>query len=236
VDSPASTGLKDLAPALDALPLFPLPQTVLFPGALLPLHIFEPRYRAMVKDALETHRVLAVVLITGGTDTDSPVIADVAGAGVIIDHAELPGGRYNILVRGRARVRLTELPFVPPYRRARGEILMPSHAAITRGLLGDTPHTGGHGEVSPGDLAALLSTAASFAAVVRERDKTFDFRTPKDAGPAAIADLCAHHLVLDAKERQAILETLDIGQRVRRVAEVLAVQRATLAPARGELN
>src|SRR3954462_2326372 len=107
-----SSGLRDLGPALSALPLFPLP-TVLFPGAMLPLHIFEPRYRAMIRDALDTHRALAVVLITDPNTLDEhghPVIAEIAGAGVIVDHAELPSGRFNILVRGRARVRLEELP------------------------------------------------------------------------------------------------------------------------------
>ena len=102
----------DLAPALTALPLFPLPQTVLFPGALLPLHVFEPRYRALVRDVLKTHRSLSVVLITDPGQIDEhghPAIAPVAGVGIIIDHAELPGGRYNILLRGRARVALAEL-------------------------------------------------------------------------------------------------------------------------------
>src|SRR5215468_9252705 len=121
VGSPASAGLRDLLPALSALPLFPLPM-VLFPGALMPLHIFEPRYRAMVRDLLETHRALAVVLITDHDRLDEhghPRIAAVAGAGVIIDHVELPSGRFNILVRGRARVALEELPFgEKPYRRA----------------------------------------------------------------------------------------------------------------------
>lgn len=222
MDPPSSRGLADLAPALDALPLFPLPQTVLFPGALLPLHVFEPRYRTMVKDVLDSHRCLAVVFITDPADVDRhghPRIASVAGAGVIVDHAELPGGRYNILLRGRARVRLTERPFVPPYRVARTEVL-----------------SSGTAEVADADLSALVSTATAFSALVRERDKSFEFRLPRDAPPGLIADLCAHHLVLDGKERQAILETLDPSARVRRVAEALALQRITLAPGPGEMN
>jgi ATP-dependent Lon protease len=217
---PASSGLRDISPALGALPLFPLPQTVLFPGCLLPLHIFEPRYVTMIGEVLETHRALAVVLITEAAHgSDQAQIASVAGAGVIVDHTELPGGRYNILVRGRARVRLAELPFVPPYRRAAAEILsVPA------------------GEVPSGDISALVSTATSFAHMVKGRDGAFDFRLPRDAPPALIADLCAHHLVLDARERQAILETLEPAARVRRVAEALAVQRVALNPARGEPN
>ncbi|MRG92935.1 LON peptidase substrate-binding domain-containing protein [Polyangium spumosum] len=214
--------LSDLLEALEALPLFPLPNTVLFPGAHLPLHVFEPRYRAMVEDALATHRSMAIVMITDERAVDAhghPEIAGVAGLGTILDHAELPGGRYNILLRGRARVRLSELSFVPPYRRARADVLVPPDEEITQS-----------------ELSALVSTATAFTQFVRERDRGFEFRLPQGAKPALLADLCAHHLVLDARERQAILETLSPRARVRRVAEVLAMQRHTLAPGGRELN
>ena len=214
--SPIRVVLPDITSALGALPLFPLPQTVLFPEAILPLHIFEPRYRAMVRDALATHRTLAVALITDANEVDAhghPKIAEVAGVGVIIDHTELPGGRYNIILKGRARVRFdAELPFVKPYRRARASLLTPQE-----------------GHVSQSDLAALVSSATAFASIVRARDKSFELRLPRDAAPATLADLCAHQLVLDARERQATLEVLDVPTRVRRVAEILAVQRLTLS-------
>lgn len=222
----APSRVADLAEALTALPLFPLPQTVLFPGALMPLHIFEPRYRAMVRDVLETHRSLAIVLITNDEPIDAhghPAIASVASVGTIMDHVELAGGRFNILLRGRARVRLEELPFVPPYRRAAATELIP-------------PQT----EPLQRDLAALVSSATTFASFVKERERTFAFRLPEGASPGLLADLCASHLVLDAKERQAILETLDPRERVRRVAEALAVQMLTLGAAdrssSGKLN
>ncbi|NUQ72611.1 MAG: LON peptidase substrate-binding domain-containing protein [Polyangiaceae bacterium] len=213
--------MPDLAPALEALPLFPL-QTVLFPGALLPLHVFEPRYRALVRDILETHRALSVVLVTNPLDVDAhgqPAIASIAGAGVIVDYAELPDGRYNILVRGRARVRLRELPFEPPYRRAAATVL-------------ESPEA----EVSQADLTSLVSAATSFTSLVRERERSFELPLPKNAVPAVIADLCAHHLVIDPRERQAILEMLDVPARVRRVAEVLAMQRLALSGGPRDVN
>lgn len=213
--------LPDLAPALEALPLFPL-QTVLFPGALLPLHVFEPRYRALVRDILETHRALSVVLVTNPLDVDAhgqPAIASIAGAGVIVDYAELPDGRYNILVRGRARVHLRELPFEPPYRRAAATVL-------------ESPEA----EVSQADLTSLISAATSFTSLVRERERSFELPLPKNAVPAVIADLCAHHLVIDPRERQAILEMLDVPARVRRVAEVLAMQRLALSGGPRDVN
>ena len=219
----APPSLRDIAAALDVLPVFPLPQTVLFPGALLPLHIFEPRYRAMVKDVLATNKALAIALIreTGERDGNrNPPIEAVAGVGLIIDHAELADGRYNILLRGRARVQLEELPFVPPYRRARATLL---HSTV--------------GEPPPRDVAALLASAAAFAADIRARDPEFDFRIPPHTSAAAACDLASHHLVLDARERQSILETLDVAVRLRRTTESLALQHAALqGSTRGPMN
>jgi ATP-dependent Lon protease len=71
---------------------------------------------------------------------------------------------------------------------------------------------------------------------VREKEPRFDFPLPKDAPAGTIADLCAHHLVLDVKERQSLLETLDVGERVRRVAEALALQRLALAGDPKQMN
>jgi len=213
MESPPASS-RDLGPALDALPIFPLPQTVLFPGALLPLHVFEPRYRTMVKDALATHKAIGVALIREGHDRDShghPRIEPVIGVGVIIDHLELPDGRYNILLHGRGRVRLEELPFIPPYRRARATLLAP---VITEALARD--------------VTALLASAAAFAGDIRARDPEFDFRIPPHTPPGTAADLAAHHLVLDARERQALLETLDVAERVQRTTEALALQHAAL--------
>jgi ATP-dependent Lon protease len=223
MEGPPLSSVRDLGPALDVLPIFPLPQTVLFPGALLPLHVFEPRYRAMVKDCLATHKAMAIALIceTGERDTyKHPAIEKVAGIGVIIDHVELPDGRYNILLHGRARVRLEELPFVPPYRRAKATVL---HATAS--------------DPAQRDVAALLASAAAFAGDIRSRDPEFDFRIPPHTAPATACDLAAHHLVLDARERQSILETLDVSVRVRRTTEALALQHAALqGTTRGPMN
>jgi ATP-dependent Lon protease len=207
------------AQALEALPIFPLPTTVLFPGALLPLHIFEARYRAMIRDCLALHKTLAVALIRDVGERDAhnqPTIEPIAGVGLIVDHMKLADGRYEILVHGRARVRLEELPFLPPYRRARATVLYPVAA-----------------EPTPHELVALIASAAAFAADIRSRDSTFEFCLPPRSKAAAAADLAAHHLVLDARERQALLETLDVSQRVRRTTEALALQHAALHAATG---
>ncbi len=103
------------------IPLFPLPGVVLLPGTILPLHIFEPRYRAMVADALEGNRMIGMAMLKPGWESAeaSPAVHEVGGAGEIIESEQLEDGRYNILLEGRFRYRILkeELP-AAPYRTA----------------------------------------------------------------------------------------------------------------------
>ncbi len=200
--------------ALEALPVFPLPQVTLFPGARLPLHIFEPRYRKMTSDCLAGHRAMAVTQLLGpaqGAD-EAPPIAIVAGVGMVVEAEPLPDGRFNLVLEGCARVRLFELPFVAPYRRARalllGELLSEPAAA---------------------EVAALSATARAFVALVRARDPDFRFAVPEAGLPGPrLADLCAQRLILDASDRQSALELLDPAARVCFVRDILAGQLARL--------
>ncbi|HEU4537093.1 MAG TPA: LON peptidase substrate-binding domain-containing protein, partial [Polyangiaceae bacterium] len=223
-------------------PLFPLPHTVLFPGALLPLHVFEPRYRIMTKHCLATHRTMAVVLVTDPrseraprsergpgsergafaegaslSERELPAIAPVASAGVIVEAAELPDGRFNLLLRGEARVRLAELPFVPPFRRAEATVV---------------PDEGE--EPLERDLLALLSLVASFTATIRAQNAAFDFQLPPNLPGALAANLVAQHLVLDAGARQELLEMLSPRERVRRTLDLLALQHSALGKRSGK--
>ncbi|MEO7111448.1 MAG: LON peptidase substrate-binding domain-containing protein [Polyangiaceae bacterium] len=212
-----------LQAALGALPIFPLGQVALFPNALLPLHIFEPRYRALLKDCLETHGALAIAHVEDPADVDElghPKISPLAGAGVIVEHEMLPGGRANIVLRGVARVRLEELPFVPPYRHARA-VVVPDHES----------------SVKSADRAALLGAATAFASAVRRHDKSFSFQVPADLDDGALADVCAHHLLVDPAARQTVLEQPDVNERVHLVTRELIVQRTALfGVAGGALN
>jgi len=209
----------DLEAALRDLPIFPLPQVVLFPRALLPLHIFEPRYRTMLADALASHRTIAMALVDPTGDLDErgqSKIAPIAGVGTIIEHQQLPDCRSNILLHGQARVRLEELPFVPPYRRARATLLEEVQTTV-----------------SEGDKASLFAAATAFIAELAKRDPKVKFQLPRNLPPGAIADMCAHHLVIDARARQAVLEELDVAARVRKVIEELAAQHMELSRERG---
>ena len=92
------------------LPIFPLPNVVLFPQVFLPLHIFEPRYRSMVADAIGGDRLIGVVLLRPGWESDydgRPPVFPVGCAGVITHHDRLPDGRFNIVLRGLEKFRIT---------------------------------------------------------------------------------------------------------------------------------
>ena len=107
--------------------LFPLPGLVFFPHAVQPLHIFEPRYRQMAADALGGDRLIAPVLLKPGWEEnydDAPAVHPVACLGRIAVDQLLPDGRYNLVLRGLARVRVVEeLDTEKRYRQARVEVL-----------------------------------------------------------------------------------------------------------------
>src|SRR5215467_10625354 len=108
----------------DLLPLFPLPNVVLFPNVFLPLHIFEPRYREMVADAIATDRMIGMVLLRRGWEGDyegRPPVYPVGCSGVVTHFERLSDGRYNIVLRGLERFRILQEDADLRYRRARVE-------------------------------------------------------------------------------------------------------------------
>jgi ATP-dependent Lon protease len=205
---------RSFAAALSALPIFPLPQVVLFPEAVLPLHVFEPRYRAMLKHCLATHGALIIAQIVGGEDDHGrPRIADIAGGGLVVEHQSLPDGRANIVVRGQARLRLHELDpdDARPYRMARATLLEERSVSVPE-----------H------DRVALVAAATMFATEVKKHDPSFVFRMPATPNAGNIADLCAFQLVVDPATRQAALDELDPRARVTLVLNQLALQQSAM--------
>lgn len=191
------------------LPIFPLPDVTLFPHTVLPLHVFEARYRAMVTDALARDRRLAVVMLKPGYETDyagKPAVHEIAGAGEIVKWERLPTGRYNMLVQGRWRIRIErELPTDTLYRVVQAEVL----------------------EDVPGadDVAALVrrvrqTCRAVLAALDRPRD-LLDTALGDDAAPGVVADRVAAAFLSDAGVRQALLEATDVSRRLTRLVTAL---------------
>ena len=112
------------------IPLFPLATVVFFPNTLLPLHVFEPRYRQMVKDIIDGERIIGMVLLKPGWEKSyegNPEIYSVAGMGRIVNSEPLDDGRFNIVLYGLKRVKIIDIVKDIPYRLARVEILEDVH-------------------------------------------------------------------------------------------------------------
>ena len=205
------------AAELESLPVFPLPRVVFFPGATLPLHLFEPRYRAMVEDCIEHGpRAMAVTMLGPGWEMDydgRPPIHTIAGAGRIIHHQKRTNGTYDLLLQGMCRVKLEELPADDrPYRRAKATPLIDSHTS----------------RLSGNDVAAMLSCVRTTVELVRRKHPAFALELHSDATPSQVADRVSDRLISDPSRRQELLETVDVATRVRRVTEMVGSLLATL--------
>jgi Lon protease-like protein len=214
----------ELAVALGHLPMFPLPGVVLFPHALMPLHIFEDRYRAMTRDVLASRRFLAVSLIVPGErpDAEKPAVQRIAGVGEIVMSHELPDGRYNLVLRGRARIRIDEeLASDRPYRVVAATVL-PDLPVSELGELNDAAETL---RVLVGHLADAIPEGGELLRQVVAAQGT----------PVELVDVVSAALIDDAGLRQRLLETREITARLERVsAEVVAMTGRIRAP--GPMN
>lgn len=194
------------------VPVFPLPKLVLFPGTYLPLHIFEPRYRDMLKDTLAgDQRLIAVVQLKPGWEPSyesNPAIYDVAGIGRIVQHTHNADGTYDIVLEALARAHLSELAADGlRYRRATATVLR---------------ERAPEGGVQQSDVSSLLSLATRVAAIVKRALPGFTMQAEQDDTPALLSDRIADQFVLDPAARQDLLETLDVALRIRGVTVQLA--------------
>ena len=135
------------------IPIFPLADVMLFPNMSRPLHIFEPRYRAMVADALEGDHLIGMVLLRPGYEADyegRPPIYSIGCAGRITQVEQLPDGRYAIVLRGLVKFRVTSEDASRSYRLAQVEALPELLDDEERAALGEHRH----------ELTALLASIA----------------------------------------------------------------------------
>ena len=193
------------APAL-IVPIFPLPDLTFFPHTLLPLHIFEARYRAMVIDASRATASWSWSRLQPGYEASyagKPPVYPVAGLGEIVRCERLATGRYNILLRGECRVRIErELPSDTLYRLVRAQRLTDAEPTA---------------DTAPALVRVRAGCHALLEALARPADM-LDTALAEGQTAGAIADRVAAAVLPDADLRQSLLETLDVGARLTRVA------------------
>ena len=195
-----------------SIPLFPLPNVVLFPNVFLPLHIFEPRYRQMVADALHGDRIIGMVLLRPGFEADyqgRPPIYAVGCAGVITHSQPLGDGCYDIVLRGLEKFRIVSEDTSRPYRIGQVEPLAePIPAQETQPLRHQRQR-----------LEAVLA-----AAIERVRAEP---KFPPSVPDEDLVNALAQYLELDIVERQALLECNGVLARCRALIDLLEMKLHT---------
>jgi uncharacterized protein len=188
------------------VPIFPLPDLALFPNTLLPLHIFEPRYRAMVTDSLARDRRLAIVGLKPGYEGDyagRPAVHEVAGLGRIVKCERMATGRFNILLKGEMRVRIErELPSDTLYRLAQSVEL---------------PDAGAERDSVPSLLDEVKRACRRILEAVRRATPEMEETLAAAAAPGILCDQVASAVIPSPAVRQALLEELDVERRLRRL-------------------
>src|SRR6266478_6450921 len=209
------------------VPVMTLPNATLFPQALLPLYIFEPRYRQMLADALHSNRMLSVAMQKPGRGRETP--SPVAGLGLIRVSVGHRDGTSHLILQGLARVELEEAVRYKPYRVQRikplqappcDNVKVDALVAKLRELLQERIHLGlpfpfpvmSPGQPEPGSPPPSFSPKE----ILSYLDSISD--------PEQAADLVSCAVLPGAAERQAILETVDVEARLRRLIYFLLAE------------
>ena len=219
------------------VPIFPLPNVVFFPKMFLPLHVFEPRYKQMVRDRLEEDRRFGIILLQEGWQADyfgEPPVHNIGCLGEIETYERLPEGRFNILLRGIDRFELLRFVTEKPYRTA----------AVK--LLGDLPFLLEQDQqIRARDtlLEKCLQYFKNVLGVEIEED-----RLDREASLETVVNQVASILDIPAKQKQTLLEAPKLAQRLELVNNIVdgslqhanklrrVVKKMKFTPEQPELN
>lgn len=201
----------------DLLPVFPLPNIVFYPGSVLPLHVFEPRYRALVQHCLAHELPIGVPRIRAAHEEQhlgEPPLHEVCGVGRIERHLELPDGRFNLVLRAFTRLRLEE------------------EAALDAGgfrlfRVSEQPDLEIAPAVQARHMGAIAALARGLATTVPALGHLLDELMKREMPPGQIADQIVDFTTLSVDEKQAFLELRDPAQRLEKAEALLADLLAT---------
>ena len=194
------------------IPIFPLPSVVLFPNVFLPLHIFESRYREMVRHALAGDRIIGMVLLRPGFEAEyegRPPIYQVGCAGLITHSEALPDGRFNIVLRGIEKFRVIGEDASEKYRLAHIDAMPESIGDADRASLRHQHNK----------LEVLLASAL-------ERGGS-EPKLPPAVPDEDLVNALAQYLALEPLERQALLECNGVPARCGALIELLEMKTMT---------
>jgi Lon protease-like protein len=213
------------------IPVMILPNAILFPQSLLPLYIFEPRYRQMLADSLHTHRMFSVALQRPGRRRETP--APIAGLGLIRASVANKDGTSHLILQGIARIKLTEAVRYKPYRvhrirrlqsNAPDTVVIDALVAKTRELVNERLRQGlqlGAPTLAKMPRPKAAKTVDSLAAHTLQK---FTEQIIGQNDPEQLADMISCALLPSPLQRQTILETLDVENRLKHLIHFLMAE------------
>jgi Lon protease-like protein len=206
-----------------------LPNATLFPQALLPLYIYEPRYRKLLADTLKSHRMFAVAMQKPGYARETP--SSVAGLGLIRVAVDNPDGTSHLILQGITRVKLAQAVRYRPYRLQKivplqaspsDSVTIDALLAKVRDLVNERIQLGFPSPFPAPSKASAAKKAAEASAVLSMHEIISYLDNLND--PDQVADLVSCALLPDAEERQTILETVDVEPRLKRLIHFLIAE------------
>ena len=196
---------KIIAALHERLPLFPLDNVVFFPSTILPLHIFEERYKQMVQDSSDSHNLICMTLLNpemGQEDSES--LANTGCIGRIINNEESDDGKKNIILYGLKRIEITKVLYDKPYREVEIKIIETSSS-----------------DNSEAFKKRILDLTNKWNLLLDGYTDDYKIKIENSSTLSKITDSLSSSMVAKASDRQLLLEEFDEKIRAEKIIQVL---------------
>ncbi|MDG2445748.1 MAG: LON peptidase substrate-binding domain-containing protein [Thermodesulfobacteriota bacteirum] len=189
----------------NTVPLFPLDNVVFFPNTILPLHIFEERYKQMISDSQDSHNLICMALFNSEIENDdSKALSTTGCVGKIINNEEDDEGKKNIILYGLKRIKIDKVLYNKPYREAEISII-------------DTIPS----DNSTAFKKRIIELVDNWNLLIDGYSDNFKIQVENDVSLSKLTDSLSSSMVAKAKERQLLLEELNETLRAEKVIEIL---------------
>ena len=187
------------------VPLFPLDNVVFFPNTILPLHIFEERYKQMISDSSNSHNLICMTLLNPDMgDSDEQTLSHTGCIGRIINNEEADDGKKNIILYGLRRIKITKLIYDKPYREAEIKLINTSHS-----------------DNSEAFKKRIIELINKWNLLLDGYTDDYKIKIESSFPLSKITDTLSSSMVSKASDRQLLLEELDEGARAEKIIDVL---------------
>ena len=187
----------------EVVPLFPLGNMVFFPNTVIPLHIFEERYKQMIEDSVSSHNLICMTLMDDDEKDDNISISKVGCIGRIISNEEADEGRKNIILYGISRIQINEIIYSKPYRQAKIGIIKSQTTEDSEPL-----------------FKRITDLVGEWNLLLDDYNDNYKIKVDSSSSLSKLTDSLSSIIVSSSSERQYLLEELDEAKRATKVIEV----------------